>query len=345
MAATSISKYRYPILLTLLVLIWFTAYMTNGVNAAINLFYFPIILGSLFWGARGGIVVGLITGIIGGPLLPDNVSEDLPQTPSQWLTRMFFYVSLGLFVGKLFSSLDRKRKALLNEKHAIEIKNTEIIEKSNEIIKQKNEIEKQRDQIDQHMRKGREFGLGMVRALAQAIEVRDSYTSGHCQRVSDMSIRIGERMGLDEWTVIYLKWAAMVHDVGKIGIPEEVLNKKGKLTPLEYEIMQQHPSLGASIIKDIPFGDQVLDGVLHHHERLDGKGYPFGLAGDQIGLQARIITVCDVWDALTSQRSYRLAMTYNEALHIMELGRGSQFDPIVLDHFFEIIDQESEKEV
>jgi HD-GYP domain-containing protein (c-di-GMP phosphodiesterase class II) len=331
------SVFRYGLIAILLISFWFIAYNTNGVNATINFFYFSIILGSLFWGVPGGIVVGLLAGFVGGPLLPDDVSNNLAQPISQWLARMCFYIALGLFVGKLFSSLNRKKEDLLSEKHAVETKNTEITKQRDEIISQKNEIEKQRDQIDQHMRQGREFGWGMVRALAQAIEVRDSYTSGHCQRVSDMSARIGERMGLEEWELIYLKWAAMVHDIGKIGIPEEILNKEGKLTPNEYEIMQKHPTLGASIIKGIPYGDRVLDGVLHHHERLDGKGYPMGISGDDIGIQARIIAVSDVWDALTSKRSYRDAVPYHEALRIMEEGRGTQFDSIILDHFMEII--------
>jgi HD-GYP domain-containing protein (c-di-GMP phosphodiesterase class II) len=331
------SVFKFGIIVILLISFWLIAYFTNGVNATINFFYFSIILGSLFWGVPGGIVVGLLAGVVGGPLLPDNVSNDLAQTTSQWLTRMCFYVVLGLFAGKLFSSLNRKKEDLLTEKLAVEAKNTEITEQRDEIIKQKNEIEKQRDQIDQHMRQGRAFGWGMVRALAQAIEIRDSYTSGHCQRVSDMSARIGERMGLEEWVVIYLKWAAMVHDIGKIGIPEEILNKQGKLTSYEYEIMQQHPALGASIIKDIPFGDRVVEGVLHHHERLDGKGYPLGISGDDIGIQARIIAVCDVWDALTSNRAYRDALPYHEALKIMEEGRGTQFDSTILDHFLHIV--------
>jgi HD-GYP domain-containing protein (c-di-GMP phosphodiesterase class II) len=331
------SAFKYGLIAILLICFWLIAYTTNGVNASINFFYFSIILGGFFWGAPGGIVVGIIAGIVGGPLLLDNVSNDLAQTTSQWLTRMCFYIALGLFMGKLFSSLNRRREELLSEKCAVETKNTEIIEQRDEIIKQKNEIEKQRDQIDQHMRQGREFGWGMVRALAQAIEVRDSYTSGHCQRVSDMSARIGQHMGLEEWGVIYLKWAAMVHDIGKIGIPEEILNKEGTLTPDEYDIMQRHPALGASIIKGIPFGDRVLDGVLHHHERLDGKGYPLGISGDDIGIQARIIAVCDVWDALTSNRSYRDALPYHEALKIMEEGRGTQFDSIILDHFLLIV--------
>jgi HD-GYP domain-containing protein (c-di-GMP phosphodiesterase class II) len=104
--------------------------------------------------------------------------------------------------------------------------------------------------------------------------------------------------------------------------------------------MKQHPSLGAKILREIPYAGRFLDGVLHHHERLDGNGYPYGLAGDEIGLQARIIAVCDVWDAITSRRSYREAMPYTQALQIMVSGRGKQFDSAVLDHFLQVIGEE-----
>jgi HD-GYP domain-containing protein (c-di-GMP phosphodiesterase class II) len=336
-----IHKAKYYVIVAIsLFLFWLTAYMTNGLNSTINLFYFSVILSGRYWGVRGGVVAGLAAGIIGGPLLPEDVALGLSQSAHDWLIRMFFYLALGVFVGKMFSTLDRKKEQVLTEKQAVEMKNAEISQQRDEILKQKEEIENQRDQIDRHMRQGRDFGWGMVRALAQAIEIRDSYTSGHCQRVSDMSARIGQRMGLGEWEVIYLKWAAMVHDIGKIGIPENILNKEGKLTPYEYGIMKQHPALGATILKGIPYGDRVLDGVLHHHERLDGKGYPFGISGEKIGIQARIIAVSDVWDALITKRAYRDAMPHFQAVEIMESGRGGQFDSDVLDHFLNIINED-----
>lgn len=334
------SAYKFGLITCLVICFWLIAYMTNGVNATINFFYFTIILSAYFWGASGGVVVGLIVGIVGGPLLPDHVSSGVDQLFSQWFTRMCFYIVLGFLVGKLFSSLNRQKEELLSEKQVVEEQNTKIILQRDEIIRQNKELKNQRDQIEHHMRQGRDFGWGMVRALAQAIEIRDSYTSGHCYRVSGLATRIGERMGLDEWTVIYLKWAALVHDIGKIGIPEALLNKQDKLTTYEYDIMKQHPMLGALIMKDIPYGDRVLDGVLHHHERLDGKGYPYGIKGDEIGLQARIIAVCDVWDALTSDRAYRDALPKNVALKIMEEGRRTQFDPMILDYFFSIINED-----
>jgi HD-GYP domain-containing protein (c-di-GMP phosphodiesterase class II) len=310
----------------LLVFTWLTAYMSNGVNATINFFYFPVILAGRFWGIRGSIGTGLVAGLLGGPFLPDNVANDLAQSMSQWLIRLCFYVVIGGFIGKLYYSLNQKREEVLTQKQNLEMQNTEITH--------------QRDQIDNQKELIKQFSAGMIEALAQSIEIRDSYTSGHCQRVSDMSVHIGERMGLEQQDLMFLKWSATLHDIGKIGIPEYILNKEDKMTPDEYEVMKQHPVLGEKILNGIAHADRILGGVMHHHERLDGKGYPYGLSGDDIGLQARIIAVSDVWDALTSKRSYRDAMTHHEALNIMESGRGTQFDPVVLDHFLELLQKD-----
>jgi HD-GYP domain-containing protein (c-di-GMP phosphodiesterase class II) len=337
--------FRYIIILVLLVFAWFVVYFMNGTNAPFaHFFYFPIIVAGLFLGIKGGITVGVIAGVLTGPLMPEHVGDSVSQPLSFWLARLGFFVVFGGFAGKLFSSLNRKTKQVFLQKEDLEIKNKEITEQRDEINKKKCEIEKQRDEIEDKNEEIRQIGFGMVEALVKAIEVRDSYTSGHCQRVSDMSVRIGERMGLEQQELVYLKWSGMLHDIGKIGIPEEILNKEGRLTDYEYDVMKQHPALGAKILSDVPHAEHILEGVLHHHERMDGKGYPEALSGDDIGLQARILAVSDVWDALTSKRAYREAMLYPNALQIMESGRGSQFDPVVLDHFLKIIGEDYKKE-
>jgi HD-GYP domain-containing protein (c-di-GMP phosphodiesterase class II) len=300
-----------------LVFTWLFVYLMNGTNGAyVHAFYLSILLAAGYWGVKGGSLVGVIAGLLVGPLMPEDVANALPQQPDTWIIRMAFFIFCGFFQGKFLQSMTRK---------------------NNEISKQRDEIKSQEERLGQ-------FTIGLVHSLASAIEVRDSYTSGHCFRVAEMSVQIGERMGLTENELIRLKWSAMLHDIGKIGIPEAILTKKGKLMPEEYKVMKQHPELGRRILNELPYADLILGGVMHHHERMDGKGYPYGLANDQIGLQARIIAVSDVWDALTSKRSYRDAMSHIEALNIMESGRGSQFDPVVLDHFLRIIDQESAKE-
>jgi HD-GYP domain-containing protein (c-di-GMP phosphodiesterase class II) len=334
---------KYIVILGLLAFTWFIAYTTGGVNSTINIFYLVIVLAARFGGAKGGILVGLIGGILGGPLLPDDVLKDVSQNTSEWSIRLGFYVFIGLATGTLFSSLQSRNQEIQSKKEDFESKNGELIEFKEKIIKQKTEIQEQRNELEEQKEQGKRFGTAMVEALVQAIEVRDAYTSGHCRRVSEISGRIGERVGLKDDELGYLKLSATLHDIGKIGIPEEILNKEGKLTPDEYDIMKKHPALGAKILGEIPYAGRILDGVLHHHERLDGKGYPYGLSGDEIGLQARIIAVSDVWDALTSNRAYRDAMPYTKALQVMESGRGSQFDPVILDHFLQVIGASEQK--
>jgi HD-GYP domain-containing protein (c-di-GMP phosphodiesterase class II) len=299
----------------LLVFTWLFVYLLNGTSSAFpHAFYIPILLAAGYWGVKGGVLVGVIAGLsLSSPFMLEDIANDLPQNPSTWIIRMAFFIICGFFQGKFLESMTRK---------------------NNEITQQRDEIKSQEERLGQ-------FTIGLVHSLASAIEVRDSYTSGHCFRVAEMSVQIGKRMGLTDAELIQLRWSATLHDIGKIGIPEAILTKEGKLMPEEYKVMKQHPELGRRILNEIPYADLILGGVMHHHERLDGKGYPYGLSNDQIGLQARIIAVSDVWDALTSKRSYRDAMSNNEALNIMESGRGSQFDLVVLDHFLEIIYEES----
>jgi HD-GYP domain-containing protein (c-di-GMP phosphodiesterase class II) len=166
-------------------------------------------------------------------------------------------------------------------------------------------------------------------------------TRQNVQRVAELAYIIGERMELSERELLSLKWSGLVHDVGKIGIPEHILNKEGRLTDHEYETMKQHPELGVRALTGIQYAEHVIDSVLHHHERLDGSGYPDGLNGDQIALQARIIGVCDVWDALTSNRSYRKAMSNVEAMTIMRAGRNIHFDAEALDILMDFVSEQA----
>lgn len=177
--------------------------------------------------------------------------------------------------------------------------------------------------------------ISAVRAIADAIEAKDPYTRGHCERMRRFSLIIAEGLNLPEKEKKDLELSALLHDVGKIGIPETILLKDGKPTPDEWNIIKKHPIIGVEILKEIKQLHSVLPGVKYHHERYDGKGYPNGLTGENIPLIARILAVTDSYDAMTSNRPYRKALP--EAIAQEELLRlkGQQFDPQCVDIFLE----------
>jgi hypothetical protein len=168
----------------------------------------------------------------------------------------------------------------------------------------------------------------VIVALVNAVEAKDIYTRGHTQRVTDLAVRIGEEMRLAPDRLRVLSQAAMLHDIGKIGVPDSILNKTGPLTEAEFEIVKEHPVRGHAIIKEVRSLQPALGGVRHHHERVDGSGYPDGLTGDAIPLEARIIATADVFDALTSARSYRDAWPVGKALDVIQSEAGRSLDPI-----------------
>ncbi len=179
-----------------------------------------------------------------------------------------------------------------------------------------------------------------VEALATALEAKDQYTIDHARSITELSAAVGRRMGMDERDIHDLKLGALLHDIGKIGVPHDILNKAGPLSDDEFEIMKQHTVIGEQIIAPLEFLAPVRPLVLHEHERFDGKGYPHGLEGEQIPMGARIIFVCDAWHAMTSNRPYREALDKAEAIKRMKAGAGTQFDPRVVEVFLEILEQE-----
>jgi len=184
----------------------------------------------------------------------------------------------------------------------------------------------------------RRASMETTRALVAAIDKKDRYTSGHSERVGFLSRRLGEWLKLDREAVEQLEWAALLHDVGKIGIPEEILNKPGKLTPEEFDVIKKHPVMGYEILKHIQSFQSILDGVLYHHEQPDGGGYPRGLKGDAIPMAARIIHVADVFDALSSARSYRGKFQISRATEIMRNEAGTKLDGEIVPEFLKLLD-------
>ncbi|MFH1076498.1 MAG: HD domain-containing phosphohydrolase [Pseudomonadota bacterium] len=181
-----------------------------------------------------------------------------------------------------------------------------------------------------------QFVINVVRSLVCTIEAKDVYTRGHSERVSRYSLAIAERLGIESRQRDILNWAAILHDIGKIGIPESILNKTAQLTDEEYAIIKQHPEKGYTILEPLDQISESLVGILHHHERYDGTGYPKGLKGSGIPLFARIIAVADTFDAIASTRAYRPAKSIHDALRILQQVAGTQLDPDIVKIFGEI---------
>ena len=181
-----------------------------------------------------------------------------------------------------------------------------------------------RDRLEQVVQAG-------VEVLARAVDMRDSYTARHSDELAELALRVGERLGLDGRELLDLEFAARLHDLGKIGVPDQILRKPGPLTEQEWDVVRHHPAWGAEMLASIPGLERVASLVMSHHERYDGHGYPDGLKGEQIPLGSRIISTCDAYQAMVSNRPYRPALAPVHALRELHDQAGSQFDPEAVD--------------
>ncbi|WP_458413466.1 HD-GYP domain-containing protein [Schinkia sp. CFF1] len=184
--------------------------------------------------------------------------------------------------------------------------------------------------------------LELTTALANALDSRDAYTMYHSENVAKYAFEIAKKMKLSKDTCNNIHIGGLLHDIGKIGIPEHILSKPGELTDEEYKIIKTHPSVGYEIIKHIESFKEtgVLDIVLYHHERYDGKGYPTGLSGHDIPLEARIVAVADTFDAMISKRVYRNALNLDYTLEEIKKNKGTQFDSKIVDVFLSLFDDQ-----
>jgi HD-GYP domain-containing protein (c-di-GMP phosphodiesterase class II) len=192
--------------------------------------------------------------------------------------------------------------------------------------------------LKQALRQNQELFLETIRTLAAAIDAKDPYTRGHSERVSSYSMAISRHLGLKQEEVFRVHIAAILHDVGKLGVRESILNKPGGLSDEEFEVMRQHPSIGAQIMSPIRMLKDIIPGIRNHHETWDGTGYPDSLEGDQIPMVARIIGVADTFDAMTTTRPYQQAMTLDYVLAKMRSMSGSRFDPVVIESFMAAVE-------
>lgn len=194
-------------------------------------------------------------------------------------------------------------------------------------------------EIQENQAKLADLYLATIRSLALAIDAKDEYTSQHIVRVQHFAVAIAQQMQLPASDFEAVRTGALLHDIGKLGIPDTVLLKPGRLTDEEFAVIKRHPDIGAQILGPVQFPWPVLEVVRHHHERWDGSGYPCGLSGREIPITARILSVADVYDALTSDRSYRKAWSHEAAMEHIRKSAGKDFDPVVVEAFSAVVDQ------
>ena len=188
-------------------------------------------------------------------------------------------------------------------------------------------------QIEEEVKKAQ---TGTICALGLLLDLKDLKTGLHATRLAEWAVRVAEHIGVDSQALREIEIASLLHDIGKVGVPDSILLKPGKLTREEYEVVKKHSEYGWAILNSVPGLERTSLLVLHHHERFDGKGYPAGLVGDAIPLGARIVAVVDTFDAMLSNRPYRKGFSAEEVLDRLAPERGTQFDPEVLQHFFDI---------
>ena len=215
---------------------------------------------------------------------------------------------------------------------------TEIGELADTFNSMSEELQQYVEDLKRAAEENRALFIGSIQMLAGAVDEKDPYTRGHSDRVTRYSLMIAREMQLDDEFLEILRVSAQLHDVGKIGIEDHILKKPGALTPEEFEIMKTHTTKGANILREVKQLKEMLPGIELHHEALDGRGYPYGLQGDQIPLLARVIAVADTFDALTSHRPYRAAMTLPEARTELERVAGTQLDPGLVQVIVKLID-------
>lgn len=277
----------------------------------------------------------------------DIMAEDVYMTQRQVHRRALFVLVLGIIFSLVLGILLSKRitdpveKLVEGTRHIargnlqyhVEIKGDDEI----------SELASSFNQMAENLRESRKrilsYFYDVVQSLVRIIEARDHYTRGHSEVVAEYAEKIALKMGFPKEKVEFLKEIALLHDIGKLGIQESILNKKEKLTDQEWEIIRKHPVIGEDILRPIVLSAEMLAMIRGHHERYDGNGYPDKLSGDNINIFAAILSVADAYDAMTSQRAYRPALTKQESIAELKNNKGTQFNPQVVDIFLQILQE------
>lgn len=260
-------------------------------------------------------------------------------------TSDFAYIAIAfaVLVTGIFTLLSVKpsnNKYIKSPNIIYEVKDNALTAYIKELDQTKKELNQKNEELKKLFNEMQYGYLQTVMSLANSIEAMDAYTRGHCQRVMEISCEVARVLGLGNEEIEDLRYAAILHDIGKIGVPTNILNKNGSLTKEEFEEIKKHPEIAYNILKDVKFLSKALNGILQHHERYDGKGYPNGLKGEEICIFGRIMCVADAFDAMTSDRPYRKGMKVEDAMAELERCKGTQFDPDIVDMFLFLMDGE-----
>lgn len=258
----------------------------------------------------------------------NNIGTLTPMWAKPWYKTYLFVVCLEIAVFTIISVVSMILFAI--RKNELEQLQVEL----------ENKVNEQTQQLRIQQERTKELFLQTITALSGAVDAKDRYTSGHSGRVAEYALMLAARMGKSKEEQEEIYRAGLLHDVGKIRIPREIINKAGKLSDEEYSIIKVHPVTGYHILRGISGSKLIAIGAKYHHERYDGSGYPNGLVGEKIPEVARILGVADAYDAMTSNRSYRKALSQEEVRSEIEKGKGTQFDPVIADIMLQMIDQD-----
>lgn len=256
------------------------------------------------------------------------------------LLGIFVAVVLGLLIGKNTTDPIRKLEEATQRISSGDFQYRVDIKGNDEISRLGEAFNRMAESISESRKALQDYFYRIVQTLARSIEAKDTYTKGHSDRVAEYARNIALEMGISKEEADMLKSVAELHDIGKIGIEEGILNKDGKPTPQEWEIIKEHPKTGEDILTPVFLDRKKLAIVRSHHERYDGKGYPDGLKGDEIDMFAQIVSVADSYDAMTSKRAYRDSMGKAAAIEELRKNSGTQFNPKVVEAFVSILERE-----
>lgn len=289
------------------------------------------------YGDKLAIPLSISTEQLGVIFIETTAKNSFKKVNLSFLMSIANYAAVAMNKSQLFNDVYAQKQeieALYEETAAV---NDDLNDNINNLNIAKEELRLKNDQLLKYSESLNTGYIQTVMSLVNAIEAKDAYTSGHCQRVMEISCEIAANMNLDEEVIQDLRYAAILHDIGKIGISASILNKTDKLTDQEFEEIKKHPQISYNILKNVEFLGRGLRAILEHHEKYNGCGYPNKLKGEEISMLGRILCIADAFDAMTSDRTYRKGMPMDVAINEIERCKGIQFDPHISDVFIKMI--------